>query len=251
MDFPYLEVDEVFEFPPVTRATPEGIVGVGGNLSPGMLASAYRQGIFPWFSPSEPILWWSPDPRFVLRPADAHVPRSARKLFRQGAFTLTADRYFDRVIEACAAADRPDQLGTWITEEMRTAYARLHDVGYAHSVEVWSGHELAGGLYGVSFGSAFFGESMFSYRSNASKFAFLALAAGLEQFGFTIIDCQVHTRHLERLGAYDISRAEFLEELQAALAHPTRTNGWEGLVRAGQEAVSHQRRDGAAVRVRE
>ncbi|WP_455381893.1 leucyl/phenylalanyl-tRNA--protein transferase [Salinispira pacifica] len=224
--FPYLGEHERFQFPSPDQATGEGILGVGGNLSPGMLLSAYSQGVFPWFSPGDPILWWCPDPRFVLFPDKLHISRSMRRVLRRREFSVSFDRMFRRVIEACSATPRPGQRGTWITDEMIESYSKLHELGYAHSVEVSLNGELVGGLYGVSLGSCLFGESMFARVSNASKVGFVYLVQVLKQQGFSLIDSQVHTDHLESLGAEDIPRERYLSLLAAALEAPTRRGNW-------------------------
>lgn len=236
-EFPYLSVHERFSFPEPRSATPEGIVGAGGNLSPGMLLSAYQQGIFPWYSEGEPILWWSPDPRFVVSPYTLHVSKSMRKVLRQGRFSITIDRDFAHVVEACANTKRSHEDGTWITSEMQEAYKTLHELGYAHSVEAWAGGELAGGLYGVSLGNAFFGESMFSRRPDASKAAFLLFARMLFSEGFELIDSQVYTEHMARLGGRDIPRSVFLRRLSRALSNPDRVGVWSGFEAELYEAV--------------
>ncbi len=225
-DFPWLDEHERFSFPDPRGAHGDGIVGVGGNLSPGMLISAYRQGIFPWFSEGEPVLWWSPDPRFVVFPDSLHVSRSMRKVLRQRRFEFTIDRCFEAVVESCASVERTHEDGTWITEDMQRAYKRLHEAGFAHSVETWRGGELVGGLYGVSFGRAFFGESMFSRVTNASKGAFILLSRLLFNCGFRFIDAQVYTPHLEQLGAVEVPRTEFLDQLAEALQSPDARGLW-------------------------
>lgn len=202
-------------FPPVDEALddPNGLLAAGGDLSPAWLLAAYRRGIFPWYSGDQPILWWSPDPRMVLFPEEIKVRRSLAKRLRNAGFRVTADTAFDAVVRACAAP-RPHQPGTWITAEMRAAYGRLHALGAAHSVEVWQGNELVGGLYGVALGPAFFGESMFSRRPDASKVALVSLARAMAAGGGRMIDCQMHTDHLASLGARDIARAEFIGYLE-------------------------------------
>ncbi|MCX7787152.1 MAG: leucyl/phenylalanyl-tRNA--protein transferase [Spirochaetes bacterium] len=224
--FPYLTEDEAFQFPSPLTATKEGIVAMGGNLSPGMLISAYSQGIFPWYSEDSPILWWSPDPRFVLFPEELHVPQSLEKVFRKGIFTFTWDTRFLDVITACSRTPRPNQDGTWITDEMIDAYTELYRLGYAHSLEVYKGGELVGGLYGVSLGSAFFGESMFSWEPNASKSGLVVLVRFLNRKGFRLIDSQVYTQHLARFGARNISRLQYLTLLREALKKPTLKGSW-------------------------
>lgn len=224
--FPYLGEHERFQFPPPEQATSEGILGVGGNLSPGMLISAYSQGVFPWFSPGDPILWWCPDPRFVLFPEKLHVSHSMRRALRHGEFTVTLDADFKTVIESCSAAPRRGQKGTWITPEMISSYRELHSLGYAHSVEVRKDGEIVGGLYGVSLGSAFFGESMFARVSNASKVGFVRLVEVLKRYGFDLVDSQVYTEHLASLGAEDIPRARYLDLLGTALGKSDRKGNW-------------------------
>lgn len=235
-EFPYLDEDTYFPFPAVeTAATEEGIVAAGGNLSPGMLLSAYKQGIFPWYSDDEPILWWSPDPRFVLFPDELHVSHRMERVLRKKEFRVTFDHAFDSVIEACRTAPRPGQDGTWITAAIVEGYGRLHELGYAHSVESWKEGELVGGLYGVSLGSIFFGESMFTRVPNASKAALIELVARLRTVGVTLIDCQSYTSHLESLGARNIARSEFFELLAAALEGETLRGRWdEGPERASE-----------------
>lgn len=189
---------------------PNGLLAVGGDLSPARLLNAYRQGIFPWYSDDQPILWWSPDPRLVLFPDALKISRSLRKTLRRAPFRLTLDTAFIDVIEACGNTSRPGQEGTWITAEMKQAYVQLHRIGFAHSVECWAGEELVGGLYGVSMGKVFYGESMFSRRSDASKVAFTHLVRQLKRWEFALIDCQVYTGHLASLGAEEIARDDFL-----------------------------------------
>jgi len=215
-----------FLFPPIEQAGPEGIVAVGGNLDPQMLLSAYAQGIFPWYTEGQPILWWSPDPRFVLFPGRLHLPRSLKRTLNRGVFEVRFDEDFERVITECRDMPRPQQEGTWITAEMISAYLRLHDMGYAHSVEAYAGGALVGGLYGVSLGAAFFGESMFWRVAEASKVAFVALGRLLRDKGYHFIDCQIYTDHLARFGAQDVARAEFLRLLANALQQPTCIGNW-------------------------
>jgi leucyl/phenylalanyl-tRNA--protein transferase len=223
---PRLEAGTEFHFPAVDAATSDGIVCWGGNLSPGMLISAYRKGIFPWYGEGEPILWWSPDPRFVVLPETFHVPARAARDLRKSRFSLSLDRAFPDVIRACSTVPRKGQDGTWILPEMVEAYVELHGLGFAHSVEVWEGEELSGGLYGVSLGSAFFGESMFSLSSGASKFGFLSLAAFLFAEGFEFIDSQVHTDYLASMGGVLIPRREYLRRLELALEKVDREGNW-------------------------
>jgi leucyl/phenylalanyl-tRNA--protein transferase len=193
-------------------------VAIGGNLSPGMLLSAYEQGIFPWYSEKEPLLWHSPDPRFVLFPEKLHVSQSMKKVLKRGDFEIALDRDFPGVITACSLAPRPGQDGTWITGDVIAAYTELHRLGWAHSSEAYAEGELAGGCYGIRLGNVFFGESMFAKKPNASKAAFLSLARFLFDDGVIFIDCQVHTDHLESLGAEEIGRKDFFKLLRETLA---------------------------------
>lgn len=213
-------------FPPPEGASPEGVVAIGGDLRPERLLLAYSQGIFPWPSEGMPLLWFSPDPRFVLEPARAHVPRSLRKRARRGGFEIRCDTAFSDVIAGCKRAYRPGQRGTWITRDMVRGYERLFELGYAHSIECWIDGALAGGLYGVSLGRTFFGESMFAEAPDASKLAFATLLGNLVHWGFDLVDCQVHTEHLERFGAEEWPRPTFLAALRRSLAHETRRGPW-------------------------
>lgn len=214
-------------FPPAERASPEGLLAVGGDLRSDRLLAAYRRGIFPWFNPGQPVLWWCPDPRTVLRPAHIKISRSLRKRLHSGKFHVTFDQRFCAVIDACAGPRRQyPGGGTWITSEMRNAYCELHSQGYAHSVETWVGDRLVGGLYGVSLGGAFFGESMFSHESDASKVALVILSRQLQAWDFHFIDCQLPSAHLFSLGAEEISRRQFLDELASALTGITRLGPW-------------------------
>ncbi len=218
--------EEDFTFPPPHLADPTGLLAVGGDLSPERILEAYRLGIFPWFSGNDPILWWSPDPRLVLFPEKIRVSRSLRQKMKKGIFRITFDHSFHEVIRTAAEVHRERDGGTWITDGMIRAYSELHLMGYAHSVEAWTGEGLAGGLYGVSLGSAFFGESMFTTVSDASKVAFVTLADWLRKREFTLIDCQVSTEHLQRFGAEEIPRTVFLNLLEAALGNPTLRGRW-------------------------
>ncbi len=220
--------DEII-FPPGDHAVKSGLLAVGGDLSPERLLAAYREGIFPWYAEGEPILWWSPDPRFVLLPDELRVSRSMRQFLKKGLVRITFDRDFRGVIAACQKP-RPGQAGTWITGEMQAAYCALHDLGFAHSVEAWQGGMLAGGLYGVSLGRTFFGESMFSMLPNASKAALITLVGCLRERGFDLIDCQVETSHLGRLGAHPIPRRQFHARLQKSLRHETLRGSWGRLL---------------------
>jgi leucyl/phenylalanyl-tRNA--protein transferase len=205
-----------------------GLLAVGGDLSPERLLAAYREGIFPWYSEGEPLLWWSPDPRFVLFPRELRISRSMRQFLKKGFLRITFDHAFRSVIAACRKP-RPGQDDTWITQEMQEAYIALHDLGYAHSVEVWQEESLVGGLYGVSLGHAFFGESMFSIRANASKAALITLVSGQQELHFNLIDCQVETPHLGSLGARFIPRREFRAHLKESLRHETYRGNWGAL----------------------
>lgn len=203
-------------FPPVHNALrdPNGLLAAGADLSPARLLDAYSQGIFPWYNEGEPILWWSPSPRMVLFPPEIRITRSLGKTLRQGRFEVRCDTVFHRVLQKCAEP-RPDQNGTWISPEIRAAYQRLHELGYAHSVESWQDGELVGGLYGIALGRVFYGESMFSRVSDASKAALCHLAKYLEIAGFAVIDCQMTTAHLKSMGGREIPRAEFGRGLRA------------------------------------
>jgi leucyl/phenylalanyl-tRNA--protein transferase len=213
-------------FPAPHLAVREGLLAVGGDLRPKRLLLAYRSGIFPWYDEDEPILWWSPDPRMVLLPGDFHVSRRLARTLCGGEFAVTFDTAFREVIEACARAPRPGQGGTWIMPEMIEAYVRLHDLGYAHSVECRQGGKLVGGLYGVSLGRCFFGESMFHEATDASKVALAALVQRATEWEFTLIDCQVPNPHLVHLGARKMPRAEFLNLLEQSLDAPDRVGKW-------------------------
>ncbi|MCG8339215.1 MAG: leucyl/phenylalanyl-tRNA--protein transferase [Proteobacteria bacterium] len=213
-------------FPDPAFADPEGLLAVGGDLSPERLLLAYSMGIFPWYSDDQPILWWSPDPRLIVQPEDVHISKSLQRTIKNGKFTVTFDTDFRSVIQHCSEMKRPDQAGTWITEEMIEAYSLLHLKGFAHSVETYLDGKLVGGLYGVSLGKAFFGESMFSTCSDASKVALAALSRKLADWQFDFIDCQVTTQHLVRMGAREISRNDFLDRLNSALYFDTRRGAW-------------------------
>jgi leucyl/phenylalanyl-tRNA--protein transferase len=223
---PIFRLSERVSFPPPYFAEPEGLLAVGGNLSEKRLLLAYRMGIFPWFSDGEPIMWWSPDPRLVLYPSEIKISTRLKRTISQGFFEITSDTVFDRVIASCAQVRIKDNQGTWIVDEMIDAYSRLFDAGYAHSVEAWHDGELAGGLYGLSLGGCFFGESMFTCVSNASKIALVALCDFLKGLSFDMIDCQVTTGHLMRMGAREIPRARFLKALEKSLKRPTLRGRW-------------------------
>lgn len=223
---PVYRLTDTVRFPHPERANPDGLLAVGGDLSIERLLLAYRFGIFPWYEEDTPVLWWSPPQRCVLAPTEFHVSRSLHRLLRQGRFVVTFDKDFSAVIRACAHTRIEQGLGTWIVPEMIEAYCALHEAGFAHSVEAWFNGRLAGGIYGVSLGRVFFGESMFKHETNASKIAFATLSQRLQEWEFTLIDCQVTNPHLQRLGGYEISRRDFLQRLQHALSFPTRRGKW-------------------------
>lgn len=204
---------ERIEFPDPSLSDKKGLVCIGGNLQINTLISAYSTGVFPWYNPDEPILWWCPDPRFVLYPNELYLSKSLRKLLKKKPLAITFDTSFESVIRHCAEVKRSNQEGTWLTEEMIDAYSNLHKHGLAHSVEVWDNQQLVGGLYGVAMGSIFFGESMFSLQPNASKYAFVHLCRHLAASQFTLIDCQIYTNYLESFGARFIDRQHFLDEI--------------------------------------
>ena len=208
-------------FPPVDRALdePDGLLAAGGGLAVDRLVEAYSHGIFPWYSAGDPVLWWSPDPRMVLSPRQLHVSHSLRKRLRRRDYRVTVDTAFDRVLRECAAP-RPGDAGTWLVPDMRRAYAAMHRAGLAHSIEVWIGDDLAGGIYGVALGRMFFGESMFSRRTDGSKIAMAHLAAQLDRWGFPLIDCQMETGHLASLGAVAIARRRFVAEVSRLVQEP-------------------------------
>ena len=225
---PWLEKDA--PFPPVRRALrePNGLLAAGGDLSAGRLLEGYRHGIFPWFSAGDPVLWWSPDPRMVLFPSELKVSRSLAKTLRNLSYEVRFDSAFHEVIESCAAP-RKGAPGTWIGDAMIDAYIELHRLGHAHSVETWIDGELRGGLYGVALGGVFFGESMYSRARDASKIALAALVGRLKSDGFGLIDCQMHTRHLESLGAREIPRARFSGLLEELIQSPRSPGTWSGV----------------------
>lgn len=222
---PVYRLGDELVFPPVYGAE-DGLVAVGGDLSVERLVLAYSSGLFPWYAEGQPILWHSPDPRYVITHDTLHVPRRVLRRVRSCPYRITLDTAFEQVIDACARIERPGQGGTWITGAMREAYVRLHRDGLAHSAEAWSDGELVGGLYGVSLGAAFFGESMFATASDASKIAFVRLVQQFERWGIGLIDCQTQTDHLERFGALAWSRDRYLGKLAAALERPTKQGRW-------------------------
>lgn len=214
-------------FPAIDRALiePDGLLAAGGDLSSERLLAAYSRGIFPWYEDGQPVLWWSPDPRCVLFPKDFHVARRLRRDIARSEAKIGVNSAFDDVVRACAEP-RPSQQGTWITDEMMAAYSRLHREGWAHSLEIYVDDDLVGGIYGIAIGKVFFGESMFSRVANASKFAFFALTRTLDAAGFAIVDCQVVSGHLMRLGATTIPRADFAAILAESCEPRTRFTGW-------------------------
>jgi len=213
-------------FPPPEAASPDGLLAVGGDLRRERLLLAYSKGIFPWFNEGDPILWWSPDPRLVIVPGEIHVSRSLKRAIKARTFRVSFDEAFTEVVQECAAPRGPGRDQTWITRDMQAAYAGLHEAGYAHSVEVWREEQLVGGLYGVSIGGAFSGESMFSAESDASKIALVTLARTLESWKFDFIDCQMPTKHLMSMGARKIPRREFLRMLDESTKRPSRRGRW-------------------------
>jgi leucyl/phenylalanyl-tRNA--protein transferase len=230
-EFPRLGWDQEFEFPDPRTADEDGLVGVGGNLSPGMLLSAYRQGLFPWFSRGGAPYWFSPDPRFVLVPEKLHVGATLKKVLKKKPFEVTFDTAFSSVMQNCAQTPRPNQPGTWITQDFLDGYGELHRLGFAHSVEVWStdegGRRLVGGLYGLRLGRVFFGESMFSLTDNASKVGFATLVAHVVRtFGVELIDCQAPTAYLASFGAQEVPRDWFLQRLRALVVFPGERGPW-------------------------
>ena len=224
---PIFQLTEELRFPHPDLASRNGMLAVGGDLSIERLLLAYQHGIFPWFNPEDPIIWWSPDPRFVLFPEKLKVHKSMRSYFNQNKFRVTYDQQFETVMRECQQINRRGQYGSsWITENMVEAYVKLSELGFAHSVEVWKGEQLVGGLYGLALGKVFFGESMFTHESNASKFGFISLVRRLESEGFQLIDCQQQTNHLKTLGAEAISRKQFLSYLQQHIAPPFTPTKW-------------------------
>ncbi len=227
------------DFPNPELSNRNGMLAAGGDLSPERLLIAYQSGIFPWYNPEDYILWWSPDPRFVLFPSDLKMAKSMRPFFNQAKFRVSFDGHFERVMRLCGKTHRKgQQLGTWISEEMIEGYTALHALGYAHSVEVWQEEELVGGLYGIALGKCFFGESMFTQVSNASKFGFITLVRRLEELGYQLIDCQQQTGHLATLGAGAISRKKFLKFLQENRANPTHRGSWARIMEEEPPSVT-------------
>jgi leucyl/phenylalanyl-tRNA---protein transferase len=236
---PIFRLSDRVTFPPAHFASRNGLLAIGGDLSASRILMAYRMGIFPWFSDDDPILWWSPDPRLVLFPEEIRVSRRLRRTIRQGEFTVTADTVFDQVIRECARIRVENGEQTWLVDNMVEAYKKLHEMGYAHSIETWSEGRLAGGLYGVSLGGVFFGESMFTRVSNASKIALVALCSHLMIRKFHMIDCQVATTHLVSMGAREISRKNFLKKLTSSMKHPTDCGKWDVSLRMPQHLLDN------------
>ncbi|OHD65946.1 MAG: leucyl/phenylalanyl-tRNA--protein transferase [Spirochaetes bacterium RBG_13_51_14] len=226
---PIFALNEEITFPPVELAERSGILAVGGDLSPERLVTAYSSGIFPWYSEGDPIIWWSPNPRFVLFPQELYVSKTMRQVLGREIFRITGDADFRGVILGCREPRKHEQ-GTWITEEMMKAYVRLHEMGIAHSVEAWKDGELAGGIYGLSLGGCFFGESMFARAANASKAAFITMVKRLGERGFVIIDCQVYTGHLESMGARHIPREKYIEILNDGLKRNPAPGSWKDIL---------------------
>ena len=229
-------------FPPASWASSDGVLAIGGRPDPETLKEAYGRGIFPWPHEGWPLLWFCPDPRFVLVPQEAHVSRSLRKVMRRGTYEVRADTAFRDVIARCAGKPRPGQDGTWITQDMVAGYTALHDEGLAHSIEAWKDDRLVGGLYGISLGAVFFGESMFADEPDASKVAFATLLANLVRWRFALVDCQSYTDHLARFGAEDWPRARFLRLLKKALQEPTRRGPWSLEVGPAEAAETFRER---------
>jgi leucyl/phenylalanyl-tRNA--protein transferase len=224
---PIYRLTKEIVFPPPHHAEADGLLAVGGDLSSERLLLAYRMGIFPWYMEGQPILWWSPDPRLILEVGQLYISRRLRQTLKKGIFTITLDQAFADVIHACATVPRKGQDGTWITPEMEKAYIRLHQMGFAHSAESWLGEKLVGGIYGVSLGRAFFAESMFFLKTDASKVALAALVEHLKNSGFHMLDAQITSRHLLSLGAKEIPRSIFLRRLKKALEFPSIKGKWE------------------------
>lgn len=223
---PWLPLESWFPSTDTALGEPNGLLAAGGDLSPPRLLAAYRRGIFPWYSPGDPILWWSPDPRMVLFPAELKISRSLARTLRNLPYTVRLDTSFAAVIHACATTPRDGQPGTWVTAEMQAAYCELHRLGYAHSVETWIDGQLAGGLYGIALGCVFYGESMFSCGRDASKIALAHLCVHLNRLGFGIIDCQMETTHLASLGARPIPRCDFIATLDELAASENAPGLW-------------------------
>ena len=223
---PLFRLSKRLDFPPAWLARSDGLLCIGGDLSPKRLLLAYKNGIFPWFSKDEPILWWSPDPRLILFPKNIKISKSLNKKIKKNIFSVTIDTAFEQTILFCAKPRKNEQEGTWLVDEMIDSYIKLHTLGYAHSIETWKGNKLVGGLYGVCLGRSFFGESMFSFESDASKIALVALANHLKKQNFDLIDCQVTTNHLLSMGAIEISRNSFLDIILESVKKKDGMNIW-------------------------
>lgn len=226
---PVYQLDKRLWFPPEKEYEEHGVVAIGGDLSISRLVLAYQMGIFPWYNPDEPITWWSPEKRMVLRPSEVKVSKSSRNLLNRNIFRVKFDTAFAEVLDQCQQIPRKNQDGTWLNEDLKSALLELHKLGLAHSVECWKGDQLVGGLYGISMGKMFFGESMFSNESNASKIAFISLCRKLESLQFERVDCQIHNDYLESLGAYEIKRSDFLEEVRSNDLDSTLRGHWTHL----------------------
>lgn len=224
---PLFRLSKKLDFPPTHFAGSDGLLCIGGDLSPKRLVLAYEKGIFPWFSKNEPLLWWSPDPRLVIFPGNIHISKSLKKKIKRSPFDIKIDNAFEKTIRSCVIVRKERDEGTWIIPEMVAAYTKLHYLGYAHSIEAWSDNRLVGGLYGVCLGGSFFGESMFSFESDASKIALVALANFLKKNNFDLIDCQVTTQHLLDMGAVEIPRDTFLYILQQSVKRVDIDNIWK------------------------
>ena len=224
---PVYQLTNKLVFPPAALAEKDGLLAIGGDLSPARLLLAYSSGIFPWFSEGDPILWWSPSPRLVIFPDEFTIPKRLSRLLGRKKFSVTMDTAFRQVISACASVDERKERGTWITNDMIAAYNRLHDMGYAHSVECWQEDALVGGLYGLSLGGFFFGESMFSKQPNSSKIALVFLVNKMRQWDFDLIDCQMKTAHLMQFGAREIPGPEFQKLLAISVSRPTHKGKWQ------------------------
>lgn len=224
---PVFQLPEQAVFPRIEFAEPDGLLAVGGDLSTNRLLNAYAQGIFPWYNEGDPILWWSPDPRLVLYPQNLRIAKSMRPIFNQKKYRFTFDTSFREVMLNCRDISRKGQKGTWITKAVLDSYCKLNEMGYAHSVEVWEGEELVGGVYGIALGGCFCGESMFALKKNASKAGFIYMVRLLESRGFTLIDCQVTTDHLMSLGAIEVPRRKFVRELDRSIQLPGLPGSWQ------------------------
>ena len=224
---PLFRLSKKLDFPPTHFAGSDGLLCIGGDLSPKRLVLAYEKGIFPWFSENEPLLWWSPDPRLVIFPGNIHISKSLKKKIKRSPFDIKIDNAFEKTIRSCVIVRKERDEGTWIIPEMVAAYTKLHYLGYAHSIEAWIDNRLVGGLYGVCLGGSFFGESMFSFESDASKIALVALANLLKKNNFDLIDCQVTTQHLLDMGAVEIPRDTFLDIIQQSVKRVDIDNIWK------------------------